>query len=121
MMSWWKALRDAPPTRTTTRRVSLDEAVEAADQLGDSADVIGTAYSMFDAIDENKDGKISEEEYRHVVTGWKGPAADTSDIFHKLDLNGDGYISRREFAQHWHEFWTGDDDTSPSQFVFGLF
>lgn len=119
MMNWWKTVLSNSDAGHD-QRVSLDQAILSVDRLAESADVIGTANAMFDAIDDNSDGKISEEEYRQVVTGWKGSDADTGDIFPRLDLDGDGFITREEFAIHWHEFWTGDDDSSPSQFIFGL-
>ena len=80
---------------------------------------VATANAMFDVIDEDNDGKIGEEEYRHVVTGWKGADADTAGIFPQLDLDSDGTISRDEFLQLWHDFWTGDDESSPARLVFG--
>jgi Ca2+-binding EF-hand superfamily protein len=119
MMGWWDALL-AASDQNRDDKVTLDEVMLVVDRLGDLADdVIGTANTMFDALDANNDGKISEEEFRQVVTGWKGSDADTAEIFPKLDLDSDGYISRDEFARHWHEFWTGDDESSPSQFLFG--
>lgn len=98
----------------------MDEVVGVLNELGAVTDrLTETADAIFDALDANQDGKISGEEYAHVVVGWMGPGTPHDDAFHLLDLDGDGFISRREFAQNWHGFWTGYDETSPSQYVFG--
>jgi Ca2+-binding EF-hand superfamily protein len=121
MMGWWAALSSAAD-HNRDNKVTLDEVMLVVDQLpGMRESVVGTANSMFDAIDSDGDDRISSEEYSQVVAGWKGYAADTSDIFPRLDLNSDGYLSRDEFADLWFEFWAGADESSPSKYVFGSF
>ncbi|NEA30661.1 hypothetical protein G3I17_03095 [Streptomyces sp. SID13031] len=41
------------------------------------------------------------------------------EVFPKLDLNGDGHLSRQEFRELWSGCWRDDDPESPSQWVFG--
>ena len=119
MMGWWGALVALGDTDSDDR-VSLDELMVVVDKLpGLDAEVNGTADAMFDAIDENGDDRIALEEHKQVVRAWKGTDDGVEAIFPKLDLNGDGYLSRDEFRELWSGFWRGDDPQSPSQWVFG--
>jgi hypothetical protein len=36
-------------------------------------------------------------------------------------LVGHGYLSRSEFAEHWTEFWAGDNPDASGSWVFGYF
>jgi Ca2+-binding EF-hand superfamily protein len=81
--------------------------------------VTATADAMFEAVDENGDGEISAAEYRRLIEAWTGREADTGEVFGLLDLNGDGHLSKTEFAEHWTEFWAGDDPDAPGSWVFG--
>jgi Ca2+-binding EF-hand superfamily protein len=74
---------------------------------------------MFEAVDENADGRISRPEYRALIEAWSGRSTDTDTVFDLLDLNGDGYLSRSEFRQLWTQFWAGDDPRAPGTWVFG--
>lgn len=51
------------------------------------------AEARFDALDANKDGKLSRDE----VTG---QSAYLADNFEKLDTDKDGYLSWEEFIGH---------------------
>mmetsp|Transcript_21058 Transcript_21058/g.39575 ORF Transcript_21058/g.39575 Transcript_21058/m.39575 type:complete len:194 (-) Transcript_21058:31-612(-) len=73
----------------TTER--LKEAFEAIDQLGDISDI----QNLLDSIDQDGDGKIDEDEFRHIMTRkFLGEDDDSSFVqaFEMLDVNKDGYI-----------------------------
>lgn len=73
----------------------LKEAFEAIGAMGDIADI----QTLIDDIDENGDGKIDEEEFRHIMTRkFLGEDDDSSFVhaFEMLDVNKDGYIPLAE-------------------------
>merc|ERR1719414_1703513 len=73
----------------------LREAFDAIDALGDIHDI----QMLIDDIDENGDGKIDEEEFRHIMTRkFLGEDDDSSFVhaFEMLDANKDGYIPLAE-------------------------
>jgi Ca2+-binding EF-hand superfamily protein len=118
MMGWWTTLRDA----AGTGQVAIDDVLAVVDQLGQMPQAVtGTAEAMFEAVDENADGRISPAEYRQLIEAWNGRETDTSEVFTLLDLNHDGYLSRSEFSEHWTEFWAGDNPAAPGSWVFGSF
>jgi Ca2+-binding EF-hand superfamily protein len=114
MMGWWATLRDA----AGTEHVTLDDVLSVVGRLGQMPEAVtATAEAMFEAVDENADGRISPAEYRQLVEAWTGRDTDTAEAFALLDLNRDGYLSRSEFAEHW----TGDNPSAPGSWVFGFF
>jgi Ca2+-binding EF-hand superfamily protein len=118
MMGWWGTLRDA----AGTSQVAIEDVLTVVDRLGEMPEAVaGTAYAMFEAVDENGDGHISKGEYRQLVEAWNGRETNTDEVFALLDLNHDGHLSRQEFTVHWTEFWAGDDPSAPGSWVFGLF
>lgn len=121
MMGWWDALLAASDLDRDDK-VTLDEVMLVVDRLGAMSDAVtATAAAMFDAIDENGDGRISAAEYRQLIEAWSGRETDTDEIFPLLDLDGDGHLSAAEFTELWTEFWAGDDPASPGTWVFGRF
>jgi len=64
---------------------------------------LGTSEAdiIFDQIDSNGDGAISEVELRHhmVMAGYPFPKATAATIFRTLDRNGDGRVSRTELRE----------------------
>ena len=118
MLGWWAGLVMAD--QDGDGKVDFDELMTLVDQLGAmDEEVYATADAMFDAIDENGDGRVSLEEHKQVVQAWKGSDDGVEDVFPQLDLNGDGHLSREEFRELWSGFWRGDDTDSPSQWLFG--
>jgi hypothetical protein len=119
MMGWWSAVATMSDSDHDDR-VSLDELMTVVDQLPAIDDAVtATAEAMFDAVDQNGDDRIALAEHQQVVQAWKGSADGVEEVFGKLDLNGDGHLSREEFRELWSGFWIGDDPKSPSQWVFG--
>ncbi|MBB4964386.1 EF-hand domain-containing protein [Saccharothrix violaceirubra] len=119
LTSWWYALQLVTDA-DGDRRVTLDEAQSVSDRLAEKKGlVMATARSIFDAVDEDGDGRVTAAEYNQLIQAWTGRAAFTDDVFRLLDLNGDGTLSKAEFQRHWVEFWTGDDASAPGTHVFG--
>lgn len=56
---------------------------------------------VFDRFDSNKDGKISQEEYKATLRalGLGSMMGDVPKIFKVVDLDGDGYINFHEFVE----------------------
>ena len=119
MLGWWAALSSAAQDGA---RVRLEDVMALVDQLPAMTDAVtATADAMFEATDENADGRISRAEYRQLIEAWNGRETDTDEVFELLDLDCDGYLSREEFRVLWTEFWAGDDPQSPGTWVFGRF
>jgi Ca2+-binding EF-hand superfamily protein len=119
MMSWWETVL-AASDQDRDEKVTLDEVLVVVDRLGTMLDAVTrTAAVMFEAIDENTDGWISAEEYRQLIETWTGRTTDTDEVFARLDLDGDGQLSNREFIELWTQFWVGDDPDQPGTWVFG--
>lgn len=121
MMGWWTTLH-AAADQDRDNKVTLDEVLLVVDLLVDMGDAVTrTADAMFDAVDENADGRVSAEEYRRMIEAWRGTDTDTDTVFPLLDLDDDGYLSRSEFRGLWSQFWIGDDPGEPGTWVFGRF
>ncbi|MFT7838011.1 EF-hand domain-containing protein [Saccharothrix sp. BKS2] len=119
MMSWWDALH-AASDENRDQKLTLEEVLAAVDNLGTMLDfVVATAESMFEAVDQDGDGRVSAAEYARLIHAWTGNDAPTDVGFTRLDLDGDGWISKSEFVSHWVEFWAGDDEDAPGTYVFG--
>eukprot|EP00427_Karlodinium_veneficum_P023379 CAMPEP_0169123174 /NCGR_PEP_ID=MMETSP1015-20121227/33642_1 /TAXON_ID=342587 /ORGANISM="Karlodinium micrum, Strain CCMP2283" /LENGTH=181 /DNA_ID=CAMNT_0009186489 /DNA_START=77 /DNA_END=622 /DNA_ORIENTATION=- len=76
----------------------LKEAFENIDAVGDIRDI----QMLIDDIDENGDGQIDEQEFRHIMTRKFLGEDDDSSFMHAfimLDENKDGYIPLVEFRQ----------------------
>ncbi|KAG5062998.1 hypothetical protein JHK85_004181 [Glycine max] len=56
---------------------------------------------VFDKFDSNKDGKISQQEYKATMKalGMGDSVHEVPNIFRVVDLNGDGFINFKEFME----------------------
>jgi Ca2+-binding EF-hand superfamily protein len=121
MMGWWRTLL-AASAETSLDLVTMDDVLGVVDDLGElRSPVAATGVTMFEAVDEDRDGLITAREYRRMIEAWSGRSTDTDEVFPLLDRDGDGLLSRAEFADLWTDFWAGDDPRSPGNWVFGRF
>jgi Ca2+-binding EF-hand superfamily protein len=72
----------------------------AGTALANDSHKAGKAGASFDALDTNRDGRISRAE----------ASADSKIVFAQADANGDGYIDTMEYAKAKK---SGDSATSP--------
>ncbi|MFI6978866.1 EF-hand domain-containing protein [Embleya sp. NPDC050154] len=118
LMGWWDELSAADTDNDG--RVDVYEVHALMDRLHSMPEAVtATARTIFDAIDENRDGRISRTEHRRLVETWHGRSVDTDAVFDLLDVDGDGYLSRPEFARLWSQFWMSDDPTEPGNLLCG--
>ncbi|MFF8861161.1 EF-hand domain-containing protein [Streptomyces sp. NPDC015139] len=119
MMGWWGHLAAAAgPGRDA--RIDMDGLLGVVDRLpAMRAETMATADVVFDAVDDDRDGRISRTEHRRLIDAWHGRPVETGDVFDHLDQDGDGYLSRSEFAFLWTQFWTSDDPGDPGNLMCG--
>ncbi|MFC8128490.1 EF-hand domain-containing protein [Streptomyces sp. NPDC057302] len=116
---WWRTLLAAADTNRDDT-VNMSELLAVVDQLPTMREeVAATADTIFDAVDTDKDGRISPTEHQLLVETWHGQPLDTREIFPLLDHDGDGYLTRAEFATLWTQFWISDDAAEPGNQVCG--
>jgi Ca2+-binding EF-hand superfamily protein len=74
---------------------------------------------VFDTIDGNSDGKLSLGEFSLYLQAYGLADDDATRAFGYLDLDGDGYISRAEFAKNMSEYYISEERPSASEWFFG--
>ena len=83
--------------------------------------VNGVHNLLFDAIDTNKDGHISMEEFK-VYLNLIAPGVTEDEIAHSfdtIDTNKNGEISREEFLAAAQDFLIGVNETELSEVFLG--
>ncbi|GAB1340130.1 EF-hand domain-containing protein [Streptomyces sp. E-15] len=119
LLGWWEHLAAHVDT-DKDGRVDLDELLVMVDRLPTMREAVAaTAEIVFDAVDEDGDGRISAAEHRRLVDTWHGGSVDVADVFDHLDQDGDGYLGRPEFTELWIQFWTSDDPAEPGNRLCG--
>ena len=112
--------------RSGDNRVSLDEWLEYMDTIlgspeGAERTINSTATIIADMLDVNRDGKISPEEYRLFYRAYNIEEDLVSDVFPRLDTNGDGFLSRNEVYALVGDFYRSDDPKSPGNWIVGAY
>jgi len=74
---------------------------------------------IFPAIDTNKDDLLQLSEFTHLYEGFRNPREEAAKAFKKLDLNGDGVLSRDEVYQHFYDFHFSEDKNAVGNYFFG--
>ncbi|MET9825868.1 EF-hand domain-containing protein [Streptomyces sp. NPDC006349] len=121
MLGWWQHLSTTVDT-DGAGRISMAGILAMVDRLPSMHETVtATADTVFDAVDENGDGRISRGEHQRLIDVWHGRGIETGSTFDLLDQDGDGYLSRPEFAELWSQFWISDDPTDPGNYLCGPF
>lgn len=75
--------------------------------------------STFDALDTNNDGIIGVTEWISFFKAHEIDESVAKDVFARLDLNGDGNISKDEGLGLLHQFFYSNDPETPGNLFFG--
>lgn len=124
MHGFWESVI-APADADKNDRVSSAELAQAfaatfTDRARYPEELAPVADRFFDLADSDGDGAISLAEFTHIF-GSTGRAANAecAEVFHALDLDASGALSRAEYHQAASEFFYGDDPDSPAVHIFG--
>lgn len=76
---------------------------------------------LFAILDRDGDRQGTVEELKLFYRGLRIDETLAEEIFPKLDLNGDGYISEEEFLQMGYDFHYSNDPDAAGNWLFGPF
>lgn len=107
-------------------RLSLEEHIASYDvSLNDSEMfqqlTIQYTQAVFGLWDQDRDGKLSADEYAKLLWCYGGKDQDARSAFTKLDRNGDGYLDLGEITQAVEEFYLSNDPDAPGNWLLGSF
>ena len=103
-------------------KVTLDEYLAFADSGYSQDDLlektsIRLSDSLFDILDENKDGFLSPEEFKKLDKTFQNNTSKAEELFNMLDANGDGKISQEEFRQLVRVSYKSEDPSHPGKII----
>ncbi|XP_013414237.1 sarcoplasmic calcium-binding protein isoform X2 [Lingula anatina] len=75
--------------------------------------------ALFNAVDMNSDGIISQREHAGFFFAYRIPLDLSPAAFDAIDTNKDGKISLEEFSRAFIDFFLGEDPSSPHNTFYG--
>ena len=70
-------------------------------------------------MDRDADGQITFEDHALYFEAWGMDRDLAEQVFSKMDLSGDGHVSRSSFIQFNSNFFMSDDPHLPGSQLFG--
>lgn len=117
--NFWK-----PADTDNDGKVSLDEYLQLEEKQRSQVyflkDIVSQLFgAIFDIIDLDDDGEITLREYKLYFKAWGLDEKTAEEAYSRLDLSGDGRISRGAFIQYGSNFFISDDPHVPGSWLFG--
>jgi Ca2+-binding EF-hand superfamily protein len=76
---------------------------------------------LFLIIDKEAKGKITAEEFGNLYVAFRNEKEQAMEVFKKMDLNHDGYLSFDELAIMHKQFYLSSNPQDPGNVFFGLY
>jgi juvenile hormone diol kinase len=77
--------------------------------------------TVFDLMDTDGDDLIALAEYAEYLAAHRFDGAWAANAFKHLDTDGDGIITREQYSQISTEFFFGDDEHAPGNWLWGSY
>jgi len=77
--------------------------------------------AMFDLMDTDGDNQIGLAEYAEYLAAHRFDEAWAANAFKQLDTDGDGIITRDQYNQISADFFFGDDEHAPGNWLWGSY
>ena len=125
MMAMWERLAEMAPA-DDQGRVSLGVWIDwherrlSADFASMEVVFSGSDLAL-DLIDIDQDGMLSRGEYRLFYDVYGIDAEQVDEIFARLDINADGFITEDEINRLIRDFYFSTDERAPGSWFFGPF
>lgn len=86
--------------------------IEFAAAMDDTGYTSEELYAMFDSVDVDCNGRLSETELMAAFAYQKMSVSDArlEEMFEKMDRNGDGYITRAELMESVNDVMLSDEE-----------
>jgi EF hand len=78
----------------------------------------GVGY-MLEMVDLDGDERLNPSEYRALLWVYRIDQQLAEQNFRRLDLNGDGFITKTELLQLFQEWFLGSDPNAPGNHLWG--
>ncbi|MEU5306880.1 EF-hand domain-containing protein [Streptomyces noursei] len=104
-------------------RISKQEYIESSVRTVDDTarfdSIVEPGNAVFDVIDTDGDGQISEEEFARLQQVWGVTAKNAIETFRANDADGDGMLSRQELIKGIREYFASPNYDHPGNWFFG--
>jgi juvenile hormone diol kinase len=81
----------------------------------------GFIENIFIAIDIDHDNNWSKSDFIKFYKGFRNSAQEAENAFSKMDMNGDGTLSKEEVYKHFYDFHFSQDPQVAGNIFFGEF
>lgn len=123
MMQMWHQARALSGAEEKSH-LTLEDWIAHEEELINSDELIedymkGIAEAVFNLLDADGDGKISEEEYVNAVQAYGGDREQGQVAFEKLDVDESGSLTWEELLKAVKQFHLSDDPEARGNWLFG--
>lgn len=123
ILRMWTNARALSGAESKTQ-ITLDDWLAHEEKVLDSSVLIhsyvqGIAQAVFDILDADSDGVISEPEYTQFFYAFRGEEDGAARAFRRLDADDSGELTRQEFLEAVTDFHLSDDPEARGNWLFG--